>query len=545
MAQLTQCWLRIACVVALLNGGAIAGRFESLTDKAAQGPKISVVASSYFGGEGIEEFVAAGALPDGTIVAFGNAWGPQFPNQPPPLILGRGAHHKLDPYLVDPGEKKPRTGTLRADDPDVAGMVVFYGTRLEKVKKVVRFDWGVASISTGAVARDGGGLYVAGRCAPAFHTAARAAWRSEPAVAAQGGSGAYEYGDVHCTGDVFIAKLPASGDGVLWAIVFPGARLPAERIWLDYQGNLYADIRGLVRITPDGRFVTRIETLSDSADVRLQRRTLTATRSARYLGIDPADGSFYYGGSRGTHTGMQSWRQPYLYRFDPDGTRAWKLWDWPPSQCACGGEGNGLCSDSSPRAMDVASDGTLAIAGWSDGPNSVFTRQPADLDQPARLGGLGMDSVGMKTPGSVAYILKVDPKSRRLTDAAQFQAYFPMNVKPARQRGAPAETTLRQINIAQSGAVAFTGVAATGLIQTPNAFYKYPKDGSGPAGEFVAVISSDFRNLLFSSYLPGCEGATLAAFTHQFVVTARSTGAEHHPAPKGGYAGYILLLQEP
>lgn len=557
--QLKVSWALTTCIaIGLLHGAARAGRFESFTEKAAHGPALKVVGATQFGGEGIEEFVGAGILPDGTIVAFGNAWGPRFPNHPPPLVLGRGVYRKLDPYLSETSPGKPKPSTPRADDPDTAGMLVFYRSRLEAVKKVVRFDWGVASVSAGIVARDGSAIYIAGRCGPAFQTAARSVWRSEPVVEGQGGAGPYDYGGIHCDGDVFIAKLPASGDGVLWAVVFPGARAPADRIWIDYEGNLYADIHGLLRVTPDGRSVVRIETLSDSADVRLRRRTLTATRSAHYLGIDPADGSFYYGGSRAIGAGSQSWRQPYLYRFNPEGTRAWKMWDWPAAQCTGAAEGNGLCADSSPRAMDVAVDGTLAIAAWSDGPNSVLTRQPVDLDSRAPLAGLGMDLVGMKTPSSVAYILKVDPRSRRVTHAALFQAYVPMTARPARRRGTPEATTVREIGIAPDGAVAFVGTAPTGLIQTPNALYAYPPDGRGPDGEFVAVLSGDLKTLLFSSYLPGCDGATLATSGNQFVVAGRGRPAAHDPPstptagtgttpPRSGadYAGYILLLAEP
>jgi hypothetical protein len=83
-----------------------AGSYETFTRKAAQGPKAKVIAAVSFGAEGNSEFVAAGELPDGSIVAFGNAWGPKFPAAPPPLVLGRGRHHRLDPYLNQTGPAK-------------------------------------------------------------------------------------------------------------------------------------------------------------------------------------------------------------------------------------------------------------------------------------------------------------------------------------------------------------------------------------------------------------------------------------------------------
>lgn len=543
----------LACCPAVAS----AGRFEEFTEKAARGPKMRVVAATYFGGEGIEEFVGAGGLPDGSIVAFGNAWGPQFPTIPAPLVLGKGRHRGLDPYLAADRSGARGAGAPREDDPDLAGMLVFYGSRLETVKKVVRFDWGVAGISCGIVSREGDALYVAGRCTPAFRSAARTILNQRPTTTDKR-MGPYEYGGVACAGDVYVAKLPASGDGVLWAVVFDGLRTPPDRLWLDYQGNVYADARGLVRITPNGRRVNRLDVLSGSGDNPGERRTLRSTRTAHYLAIDPQNGGFFFGGDRNTNTGFQPWRQPYLYRFDADGRRAWKLWDWPPRSCACGGDGNGLCADSGPRVMDVAPDGTLLVAGWSDGGNSVFTRQPTDLDRPARIKGFGMDSSGMKGAGSIAYVLKIDPKTRKLTDGSLFQAYLPMGIRNARKRGSPNSTTIRQIRVADSGAIAFTGEAASGLVQTPGAFYQYPQDGSGSDGPYVAVFSSDFHTLLFSSYLPGCEDPAVTTFRNEVIVTSRSRGsdAKRHPTPsptlkaiqprkQGDYDGHIVLMLEP
>jgi len=546
---------RVVCAVAVAQSVAVAGRFETFTEKAAQGPKMRVVAATYFGGEGIEDFVGAGGLPDGTIVAFGNAWGPHFPAAAAPLVLGRGTHHKLNPYLPDPIQKKTSPATLREDDPDEAGMLVFYGGRLESVKKVVRFDWGVAGISCGVISRDGAALYIAGRCTSAFATAARSGLKTEPPTGDKG-TGPYEYGGVPCTGDVYLAKLPASGDGVLWAIVFQGARTSPDRLWLDYEDNVYADVHGLVRVTPDGRRVNRIDVLSSSA--QNERRTLTATRSAHYLAIDPKDGSFFYGGDRSTNTGSQPWLQPYLYRYDADGRRTAKLWDWTPKLCACGDDGNGLCADSSPRLMDIAPDGTLVIGAWSDGGNSVFTRQPTELDQPSRFRGFGMDSSGTKEVTSIAYILKIDPDSLKQTSGTLFQAYVPTSSKDSRKRGAPSSTKIQHLAVAESGAIAFTGTAASGLVQTPGAFYKYPDDASGSDGEYVAVFSGDFQALLFSSYLPGCEHANVVTFGKNVIVTSRSKGTDGkarptaspafnaiQPQKKGELDAHILLLAEP
>ena len=531
----------------------VAGRLETFTQKAATGPKMKVVAATYFGGVGIEGFVAAGALKDGTIVAFGNAWGPSFPSAPAPLVLGRGTHHRRDPYLARAGEKKP---ALREDDPDMAGLICFYDGDLRALKKVVRFDWGVASISTAIVLPDDRGMLIAGRCTDSFATTIRGPLKYEAPPSGKA-PGSYDYGGVTVSGDVFIARLPASGDGVLWATVFKSAVMPPARLWLDYEQNAYADIGGLVRISPDGQTITHLDVVTQSSS-GTRHRTLTASETSRYLGIDPKDGSFYFGGDRNTLTGYQPWRQPYLYKYDRDGHKVWGMWDWPPKQCACGGEGNGLCSDSSPRVMEFAPDGTMVVAAWSSGANSVLTRQPNDLNRSASWKGFGMDGAGPKGSGSLAYLLRIDPKTQRLVDGSMFQAYVSTKSADKRLRGAPSSIRIEHVQVLADGSIAFTGTSAAGLVQTPGAFYQYPDDGSAPGGEFVAVFSKDFQNLLFSSYLPGCENAVVSAVGQGVVVVSRSRGDDGAQMPtatpivnaiqkekKGDYDGHILLLAPP
>ena len=60
-----------AGAILLVAASASAGRFEEFTAKAAQGEKLKTVAATYFGGPGIEEFIAAEGLPDGGLVIAG------------------------------------------------------------------------------------------------------------------------------------------------------------------------------------------------------------------------------------------------------------------------------------------------------------------------------------------------------------------------------------------------------------------------------------------------------------------------------------------
>lgn len=527
----------------ILTPPVLAGRYETFTKKAAAGPKMKVAAQASFGNDGIQEFVSAGQLPDGAIVAFGNAWGPSFPVAPPPLVLGRGRHRALDPYLPIPKQKK---SALREDDPDVAGMIVFYPKSLATVKKVVRFGWGIASISSGTVLPEGRGLLIAGRCTNAFPDAVRNRVRMET-VPADSATGPYEYAGVKESGDVFVALLPPSGDGILWAIVFQGARAAPRRLWLDYEGNIYADIRGLVRISPDGQLVTRIATIIQTSDGQSHNRTYTATRSAGYLTVDPKDGSFYFGGDRSTNTGFEPWRQPYLYKFDADGHRLWKLWDWPAGDVASGGDGINLCASSGIKAMDIAPDGALIIGAWSEGANSVFTRQPEVLDRSARWTGFGMDGAGANGGTSLSYILKVDPKRHRVLEGTLFQAYVPESSSDRRHRGDPSPTRLRDLRLLNDGSIAFTGIAGTGLVHTPNALVNPPKNSRDYEGDFVAVFSRDFQSLSFSSYLPGCENSTIESVPDGLIVVSRRKREPHGPSasPIAAYDASILLLALP
>lgn len=120
----------LAIVIGLATA-AQAGRYEEYTARFARGEKAQPVAATFFGGAGAEEFVDAGQLPDGTIVAFGNSSGPDFPSSPKPVVLGLGKHCGLKAVLTDPkGAKR-----FAVENPDVAGLLVFFDEKLSRVLK--------------------------------------------------------------------------------------------------------------------------------------------------------------------------------------------------------------------------------------------------------------------------------------------------------------------------------------------------------------------------------------------------------------------------
>lgn len=525
------------------------GRYEQFTRRVAEGPKMKAVAATFFGGPGIEEFIAVRSLPDGTIAAFGNAWGPEFPGTS--RVLGRGRHRGLPAMM--PGDKG-HPG-LRPENPDIAGMIVLYRADLSAVTGVFRFDWGVASLTAGEVSRDGKSLILAGRCTAAFRELAGGI-RTVPLPSVPETSsgkpllskewGPYAYEGVSCPGDVFLMRLSLRGE-VEWAWIFEGHRVPPEQIWVANDGSVFADVRGLQRISPDGREVRKI-------------CSLTLSRTAKYLAVDPTDGGFYYGGDRNTHTGKEPWRQPYLYRFDASGNRVWKLWEWPPKSLRDGmADGyDGLVADSSPRTADLSSSGDLWVGGWSDGGNSVFSFQPTDASKPVPKAPLEMSCWGMKGANSIAHVMRIDPRTPQVLAHAHWVAYVPMNFQEERMRGAPNGARIRQLKAHPSGALGLVGGAASVLVQTPNAFYRYPGDGRGYGGECVVVYDGALSNFLFSSYLPGCENLSLWPTARGFAVVSRSKGDDGQKEPtsspviqalqtekKGAYDAHILLLELP
>jgi len=442
--------------VLLLCGAApqdppVRGRYESFTEIAAQGPKMKLVAVTYFGGEGIEEFLAARTLPDGTIVAFGNAWGPEFPGSP--VVLGKGGHRKLKATVTD---AKGKT-SLPMENPDIAGMVVFYSADLGSIRKVLRFDWGVASLSAATVTDDGKGLILAGRSTEAFRALGKHP-HARPAAPAKDEK-PDEYEGVSLPGDVFVARL--TPDGVVdWAWVFEGYRHPPGDLWADHAGNVYADLRGMTRISADGSAATVVV-------------GETGGRQAKYLAVDPADGACFYGGDRNTNTGKEPWRQPYLYKFDSKGEKLWKLWEWPSKSLRDGVTPGvqGEVADSSARAMDVGPSGELLVGCWSDGGNSLLFKQPTDATKKVPEAPFRMDCSGMKGANSLAHVVRIYGKTLEADLHALWMAYFPSSTADARKRGSPNGARIRQIKALPGGGVALAGSAASVLVQTPGAFY--------------------------------------------------------------------------
>lgn len=519
------------------------GRFEAFTDKAAQGPKMKVVAATYLGCPGNSEFVAGAGLSDDSVLVFGNAWGPEFLKDPTPEVLGKGDHH----HLAATDAQKKDSKALRPENPDIAGFFALYSPGLKAIRRVVRFDWGVASLSTGLVLRDEKSVVLAGRSTSAFRTVLPHPEVAPPEEPGSEKAGPYDYEGVPCPGDVFLVRLSLASLKPEWGWVFPGARTPPAKIWEDATGALFTDIRGPLRISSDGRTMKRLPSPSGGG-------------TARTLALDPRTGNFFFGGDRNTHTGHEPWRQPFLYGFDPGGTKLWKLWEWPARSLRDGTTKGlqGQVADSSARAGDVSPSGELVLGCWSDGGNTVLGSQPTDPAKDVPHDRFGMDNSGMKGANSISHLLRIDPRTQEAKMHAIWVAYLPQNFMEARSRGAPNFTSIESLRVLSGGEVLIAGRAATGLIQTPHAFFKYGDEGRRYGGSYASVWNSDWSNLLFSSYLPGLDQVRVGQTRRGALLLSRSRGDDGETPPtkspvqnaiqkekRGEVEGHLILLELP
>ena len=520
------------------------GRHGEFSKKVAVGPHMKLSAATYFGSPGYEELVEVGSLPDGAIVAFGNAAGPQFPPGPAPAVLGSGRHTGQPAMTTDNRGREH----LNPNNPDLAGLIAFFDEELSALKQVVRFDWGVASIRAGMVTGDGQALVVAGRCGPQFGSFARQAGKVQrlPYQApdpAAGGKRSRPAADPSAPADVYVARFSASGRPE-WVWVLEKLNTPPEDFFTDKAGAIYFDVRGLRKLTSDGRELKLLSSRSQDGP-------------RRWLGVDPEDGSAYYGGDRNLPTGREPYRNPFLDKVGPDGKTVWTLWNFPSREI--GGNDCRLVSDSSPRSVVFAPDGTMFVGGWSDGGNSVFPRQPTDWRKPAKGMGMGMSTWGMRGANSLCHIMRIDPRKKETEAHMWWTGYLPTWFAEEKARGAPNGLSVRTMKVLASNALAIAGGAGTGLVQTPGCFWQDPVTGDKYGGEYVAVFRPDLTNLLFSSYLPGCSAASLSGCRKGLVIASTSNGkdgTQDRPTAtpvlnaiqkefQGGTDGHILLLAMP
>ncbi len=472
-------------------------RYTKFTKFAATGPLMKPVAATFFGTAGHEEFIGA-IETDDSIIAIGNSWGPKFPDAPAPIVWGKGHHQGLPAIGAKPAQ-------LNRAQADVAGMLVFYGPDLQRINKVVRFDWGVASLWAAMQSADGKGIILLGLSGPDFKSVV------EPLGPAKAGAELAAGG-----GDTFVMRVSADATKIEWVYVEGQAGKPAEEIRTDKQGLIYYDAKQLVRLSADGK-------------KREMMSKYTGSSTAKWLAVDPADGSAYFGGDRNTHTHREPWRQPYLYKISATGEKVWSLWEFAPADV--GSDHGGLESDSSVRNIAWTHTGQMIVGGWSDGANSCFPRMCTDWKHYAPEGGYEMLPWWPHGANSIGHIMRLDPVKKETLSHQWWVTYPPENFEAEKSRNRPGSTQISQIVCLADDSVALTGGAVTGFIQTPNAFWKDPLTGKKHGGNCVAILTADMKQYRFSSFMPGCSNLHLAAGKTGLIVTGRSVGTDGAPDP--------------
>lgn len=492
------------------------GRHGEFSQKLAQTAHCKTIFATYFGSESPEEFVTAVGMEDDSIIACGNAWGPNFPATPVVKVLGQGQHSGKEALSKD------KNGHPTVDDhsPDRSGMMVTYSSDCKKILQVIRFDWGVASITTAKV--NGKGLVIGGVCGPKFASFVAGVGMKETIPFEEKievKSAKPSRGSKTPRGplsDVYVAGMNADGTAQ-WVIVFEKNGDPPDEIFADSKGRLWFDAKGLRRIESNGTKVT------------LFNPRTSVGGNVRWLGVHPDGEAAYYGGDRNTKTGAEPYRQPYLYKLDASDKKLYTLWEPNPKEVGSLPGAANLQSDSSPRAMTFLEDGRMLIAGWSDGGNTVFAHQALDYKLPVSSMGMGMSVWGMKNANSVANLMLIGDKTQKTVAYTNWMAYIPDWFSEPKYRNAPNFTNVQAIHLTSANLPIFCGAAATGLIQSPGCYWLDPKDGEKYSGQYVAVFSTNLNNAYFSSYLPGYQETAISSRKKDVLIVGRSMGSDFRP----------------
>lgn len=439
----------LCLVVAAICGTSFAGRFQDYTAKYKKPTKpVDLQVASYFGTAGTEWLVGGGFLPDGTVVLVGNTMGPtfQFKDGPVPTVVGKDGAGPAGELKAIPSWKEGK-GTP---------FVALFSPSTKKIKAVARLPWG-SGTATDAVVDPKGDIYIGGAAGSTLSSVA-----AVKDVTAD---------DPDRNGTAFVLKMSAAMQPQ-WVRTFAD---PSKGVLLRFDAarNLIAEGGWVYVFKSDG-------SVDHVAKIR------KVSKWAR--GVSPVDQGFALGSDRNTHTGREPWRQPFLEIYDNACVQKFDYYRWPPK--LVGTDKYRLVSDSSLRYFYYDDKGLLYAVGWSDGGNTVFERQPTNLDVNVQAGGLGFSTWGAGV-GSFTHIMKIDTTKGQTLSKTIWCGFLKSKDKP---NGAG----INMIREATDGSIALAGGSAFGLIQTGDAIHPYPDD---PGGPYVAILDKDMSTIRFSSTL--------------------------------------------
>jgi hypothetical protein len=454
-------------VAALAASTAQAHRLHGYTQKYRDVPNpAEPVAVSYCGGAGTEYLSGAAIQPDGKIVAVGTALGA-------PLRIGRAVEAEVigrdsaepiydaDAIAALPGRSQREH--LTWTHPNRTPFLVRFSPDLQDVLFAVRLPWRAGSI-TDVACDAAGNVYIAGL---AGATLDRAGPVTDVSAEPAGATTAY------------VARLTPDLRKIEWIRTFTDAH-KGPLIRINDKGEIGVEGGWLYVFQPDGRMTHTTQLMKTGKWVRV---------------VNPKDHTFAVSGESMWGTGREPWRCPHLLLGLP-GPKTYRMYQWPGP--FAGLNSLRLVSDSVIRKMYCGDDGLLYIAGWSDGGNSVFLREPCDIRRGLAYKGMALECWGVGAT-SFSHLLKIDPVTAKVKGYTLWSAFRGSD-------GAPNGLGVDIIRPATDGSVLIAGGSAFGLLQTGNSLHR-----GDPGGTYISIFEPDFRCLRFSSILPACAGAEVRA----------------------------------
>jgi len=450
-------------------------RFHQYTRKYAEMPdRARVVRAGSLGGAGTEWFAGGGFAPDGAVVAAGTALGPTIEAGVGISVIGRDTRAPAAPKRVQKtrrgkpefnkdGSPKWAPFSWRHENP--TGFVVIFEPGMSKVRSASRFPWRAGSVTSAAVDAEGN-IYLTGSATAGIALISRDV--SELRVADNQMKGS-------ATSHTYLARLSPDARRCLW-VRHMKAPSNAPEVTILKDGNV--SMRG-----PDIR--------TFDASGKLVDTVIVPGGLGRRVAVNPVDGTYARGGEHHWRTGREPWRCPILNIHKADGELLYQLYDWGGPYV--GLDNLRLVSDTAIREVAYDEDGNLIIYAWSDGGNSVMTRQPNDV----RRGWDGSMGLGMSAWGagvlSCSYIVKIETKTYTVAGGTVWLAYLSGKNKPN-------SIWIDRLGFATDGSLCYAGRSAWGLIQTGNKLVPEAE----PAGPYVAVLNGPCNSLRFCSSMPAC-----------------------------------------
>lgn len=477
------------------------GRFVNYS-RAATGDNGTVqpLAATFFGGEGEGHFSHGGFFKDGRVFAAGqtHAWSREDLGDRK-RVLGRDNPLANFPPVISTDSRGRETTRRPASTP----FLLVYSPDLSRIDQALRLPWGAGTLSS-VWAGPENELYLAIRggegSVDLFHEPSTRVVENPGAVAH-----ARERAAARGTAPVFppdthLFRLSPDLSRVEWVTRFQHAGLQ-------------------VAPQPDGRLLVKrghqIFFVNMATGEPTEGPLVESGHGHSGLVVDPRDGSFYVGGEYHSHTGLEPWRCPYLRKWNPDGSFAWSAYDWTGP--VVGVEFLRLVSDSAVTGVHASNTGKLLLSGWSDGGNSVFTRQPYDLRKPARVGGTASSIWGAGVL-SVAYLIQMNADTMEVDGVTRFLSYLPGS-------DTPNSISIRSFHQLDSGDVAVLGGSAFGLIETHDAWfnpwwiqYQTNQHAQARGGPFLAVYREGLQEFRLSTLLPGFHRGNFASQGNRLLV---------------------------